>query len=233
MTFSNTIGGVVGFEEGNIQVYGIPMGIQYTIEDPGETSSLITVVIPQNQTSVVGYQLTTSSQIPLNITIVPSNNGVRVATSHDIQSSLVFFSIGQNSHSVLNAASIPVNSSQTALYSVPNWNKLNSTQSAASLQVFPPNSDTPIASYTLTNGQQGLPKAPAAGLPIVLVYSAIAVIVIVLAAGVLVWRRRSEYHWLDDRAQLHHPGEMMASVMTVLEQPRRAEIARNVQRHHA
>jgi len=190
LTFNSTISGVVGFEEGGIQVYGIPKGIQYTIVDPDETSSLITVVIPQNQTSVVGYQLTMSSLTPLQVTIVPSDNGLRITTSHDIKSSVVLFSVGQSSHSVLNATSLPVNSSQTALYSVPDWGRLNSTQSAASLQVYPPNSNTAVLTYTLTNTQQGLPRAPSPAFPVVLVFSALAVVVVVLAAVFLVRRRR-------------------------------------------
>ncbi len=189
LTFNNTIAGVVGFEEGGIQVYGIPQGVPFTIEDPGETSLRIMVIIPQNSTSVVGYQLSSASSTPLSLNIAPENDKLDVATSSSITLSVAFFSAGQHGYSVLNATSIPIASSQTAAFSVPDWNMLNSTQSAVNLQTSQPSGGA-TASYTITNGQQGLPATASAGLPMWLAYSAIVVVAAVIVAAVLTWRRR-------------------------------------------
>lgn len=158
MSFNSSIKGVVGFEEGGIQVFGIPKGIQFTIKDPGTTSSMITIIIPQNETSIIGYQLRGTASTPISATIVPTNNKLNVTTSNAVNLSVALFSVEENTHSILNATSIPVASSQTAVFSVPDWGKLNSTQSAANLQVFQSGSSQPVTSYTLTNGQQGLPQ---------------------------------------------------------------------------
>ena len=188
--FISTIQGAVGFEENGIQVYGVPVGERFTISDPGGTSSLITVIIPQNQTSIVGYQLTTTSLTSLNMTIAPTISGVGVTALDDIVSSVTFFSIGQSSHSFLNATSIPVKASQTAQFSVPNWAALNNTKSAAGLLVV--QASKVIASYTLANGEEGLPASTNAStdlLPIAVV-AAFVIISLVLFAYMRQRRRQ-------------------------------------------
>lgn len=175
-SFVTNIDKVVGFEEGSIQVYGIPKEIQYTIQDPGETYSQIVVIIPRNQTSITGYQVSTVSNQPLNMTISPTDSGFKETTLKDIRSSVAFFSISQSGHSLLNATSIPLGSSQTAMFSVANWDMLNSTQSPVSLQVFQPNSETPAATYVLTNGQQGLPTNTNPIQNLILPFAAIAIV---------------------------------------------------------
>jgi len=162
LTFNSTIAGVVGFEEGGIQVYGIPLGIPYQVRDPGTASSQLMVIIPRNNTSVVGYQLDSSSTGPLNLSITPGNNDLTIASGSSLNLSVSFFSAQPHAYSVFNVTSIPVASSQTAAFTVPNWDRLNSTQSAPTLQVFEPSSTTPVASYTLANNQQGLPQPSSA-----------------------------------------------------------------------
>ncbi|QQG48250.1 MAG: hypothetical protein HY247_05700 [archaeon] len=154
LTFNSTVQGVVGFEEDNIQVYGIPKGILFSIQDPGESSSMITVIIPRNESSIVGYQLTTSSQLPLNLTISPTESGVEMTTSSDIETTMVLFSINQSSHAALNASSISVRPSQTVSVSIPDWGHLNNTKSAPKLLIFGPNGSSPVASYNFTNWLQ-------------------------------------------------------------------------------
>jgi len=178
LTFTNDIQGVVGFEEGSMQAYAIPKGIGFSIGDPSRTSSFLTVVIPQNTTSIVGYQISTTSGSPLNITITPSNSTLKIVSSTDIQSSVSFFAVGHQGHSLLTATSMPLSSSQTALFSVPDWTKLNSTQSAPTLQLFEPSSTAPMASYTLANNQQGLSQPSGMTsimLPLVTIVSALFV----------------------------------------------------------
>jgi len=172
LTFNSTISGAVGFEEGGMQVYGIPNGTLYTIQDPGTASSQIMVIIPQNSTSVVGYQLDSSSTGPLNLSVTPGNDKLSVTSGSTLTLSVSFFSARPNSYSVFNATSIPVASSQTATFGVPNWDELNNSQSSPTLEVFNPNSATPAGSYTLTNNQQGLPQqssVPSLLLPLVAV----------------------------------------------------------------
>ena len=177
LTFNSTITGVVGFEEGGIQVYGIPIGTSYLVQDPGTTSSQIMVIIPQNGTSVVGYQLDSSSTTPLNLSIIPGNDQLNVTTSSSMNLSVSFFAAQPHAFSMFNATSIPVASSQKAAFSVPNWNELNSSQSAPTLQVFNPSSVTPAGSYTLTNNQQGLPQRSTIPSSLLLLVAAVVVAV--------------------------------------------------------
>jgi hypothetical protein len=191
-TFSTSISGVVGFEEGGIQAYGIPEGVPFSIEDPGETSSMVTVIIPQNGTSIVGYQLTSTSSTPLSVAITPSNDRLNVTTSNAISLSVSAFSVTQVSRSIVNASSIAVASSQTAVLSVPDWSNINSTQSAANIQVFNPNSTVAVASYTLVNAQSSLPaKSNVSTLLSVAVIISAAVVVSVL---LYVRQRRTGRH---------------------------------------
>ena len=183
LTFSSTISGAVGFEEGGLQAYAIPQGLQYTVLDPGTTSSRLLVVIPQNETSSVGYELDSTSSSPLSLAVSPSSGKLNVTSNNQASLTVALFSVGPSSHSIVNATSISVASSQTAVVSVPNWGGLSSPGSAPSLQVFSPGSTQPVTSVTFTNGQQGLPQSPslsAYALPAVVV----AVIVI---AGILVF----------------------------------------------
>lgn len=178
LTFTSTISGVVGFEEGSIQAYGIPQGVSYGIEDPETTSSMITVIIPQNETSIVGYQLTSTSSNPLNMVVSPTAGTLNVTTSTNVDLSVSLFSVGQSQHSILNASSIPISSLQSAVFSVPNWGNLNSTHSAASLEVFGSNGTQLITSQTLTNSQHGLPTQPVKSN-----FELIVVVVVVVAAS--------------------------------------------------
>jgi hypothetical protein len=185
LSFNSSLAGVVGFEEGGIQAYGIPEGLPFTIEDPGSTSSMVTVIIPQNGTSIVGYQLTSTSSTPLSVTIAPSNGKLSVTTSNSISLSVSAFSVTEETRSILNASSVPVASSQTAILSIPDWSNLNSTQSAPILQVFNPNSTVAVASYTLVNAQQSSPAKPSAFplLPVSAVITAAVVISILIYLG--------------------------------------------------
>lgn len=187
LTFVSNMTGVVGFEEGGIQVYGIPKGTPYTIQDPGATSSQITVVIPRNSTSVVGYQLSSNSSTPLNLDVTALNSGMSVTSGGSVSLSVSFFSAMPNSFSVFNATSIPVAPSQTAAFSVPSWDRLGSAQSSPTLQVFEPSSTTPVATYTLTDNQ-GLPQSSA--LSEVLLPLSLVVVLVVAIVGVVLLRRR-------------------------------------------
>jgi len=190
LTFSTTINGAVGFEEGTIQVYGIPIGIPFTIKDPGEMSSMITVVIPRNQTSIVGYQLSTTSQKPLNLTIAPSSDRLNITSTSDVQNAVVFFSVGEHSHSVLNATAVPVASSQTEVFSVSSWDKLNSTKSAPTVQIYEPGKSKPVENFTLTGVQQGTNQPPSYLMAMILV--AIMAVLVAIGAVLLVSRRRTQ-----------------------------------------
>ena len=188
LTFNSTIPGVVGFEEGGIQVYGIPAGISFTIKDPGPTSSRIMMVIPQNGTSIVGYDLSSESSQPLNLDVTPTGSNLGVTASNGVSLSVSFFSAGLDRYSVFNATSIPVATSQTALFSVPDWGRLNSSSTAPSLQVFSPGSSQPVASYTLTNGQQGLSQSP--GVTALLCPVAVIGAIVIVAVVVFTYSRR-------------------------------------------
>ncbi len=190
LTFRSSIAGVVGFEEGGIQAYAIPEGAPYTILDPGMTSSMLEIIIPQNTTSVAGYRLTSASSTPMSLSVVPTPGKLNVTTSTSINLSVTLFSASETSHSIVNATSIPVSSSQTAEISVPNWSGLGNSASAPSLQVFSPGSTQPVTSYTLTNGQQGPPQST--GLP-AFVLPAVVVVTVVAVTGILMFaytRRR-------------------------------------------
>jgi hypothetical protein len=192
LSFSTSISGVVGFEEGSIQAYGIPEGVPFTIEDPGATSSMVTVILPQNGTSLVGYQLTSTSSTPLSVLIAPSSDSLNVTTSNAMSLSVSAFSVAEGSRSIVNASSIPMASSQTAVLTVSNWSNLNSTSSAANLQVFNPTSTVAVASYTLVNAQQSLPaKSNVSTLLSVAVIISAAVVVSVL---LYVRQRRTRRH---------------------------------------
>jgi hypothetical protein len=85
-----------------------------------------------------------------------------------------------------------VASSQTAVLSVPDWSNINSTQSAANIQVFNPNSTVAVASYTLVNAQSSLPaKSNVSTLLSVAVIISAAVVVSVL---LYVRQRRTGRH---------------------------------------
>jgi len=158
LSFSNSIDGVVGFEEGSIQAYAVPKNLSYSILDPGTTSSRVLVLIPQNATSIVGYQLSTQSSEPLHVTINPSSTNLNLTTTSTINLSLALFSLGEGGNSVLNATSVSVGASQTAVVSAPHWGSLNSTQSAPIMQIFPQGSSQVVTSYTLTNEGAGQPQ---------------------------------------------------------------------------
>ena len=183
LSFSSTISGVVGFEEGSIQAYAIPQGLQYTILDPGTMSSRLLVILPQNETSSVGYELDSTSSSPLSLAVSPSSGKLNVTSSNQASLTLALFSVGPSSHSIVNAASIPVASSQTAVVSVPDWSGLNSPGSAPSLQVFSPGSAQAVTSYTLTNGRQGLTQSSSLPAYALLVVAVVAIVII----GVLVF----------------------------------------------
>jgi hypothetical protein len=178
LSFNSTIPGVVGFEEGGIQVYGIPSGVPFVIKDPGLTSSRIVVVIPQNETSVVGYELNSESTTSLGLEVTPSEASLGISASTNASLSVSFFSTGLHSYSVFNATSIPVTTAQTATFGIPNWEELNDSQLSPSLQIFQQGSTSPVATYTLTNGQNGLP-APAGSannlLPVVALSATLAI----------------------------------------------------------
>ncbi|MDG7008380.1 MAG: hypothetical protein JRN06_09100 [Nitrososphaerota archaeon] len=188
LTFRSSIAGVVGFEEGGIQAYAIPEGMPYTILDPGTISSMLEIIIPQNATSVAGYRLTSASSAPLSLSVVPTIGKLNVTTSNSINISVALFSATETSHSIVNATSIPVSSSQTAVVSVPDWNGLNTPSSAPSLQVFSPGSSQPVTSYTLTNGQQGLTNA--GGLSTFLLPLMGIIVVVAASAGLVAYARR-------------------------------------------
>lgn len=154
MTFENTISGVVGLEEGGIQAYGIPVGTSFIIGDPGRSSSQIMIVAPQNSTSAVGYLLTSASSAPLGMSIAPTRGELNVTTSNSIDLSVAFFSASKQGYSVFNATSVIVASSQKAAFTVPDWNKLGSSESAPTVQFFAASSGQPTGGYTLTNGTQ-------------------------------------------------------------------------------
>jgi len=125
-------------------------------------------------------RLTVSNQ-PLNMTISTNESGFNLTTSEPVTSSVAFFSVSQNSHSLLNATSIPINSTQTASFSVVDWSKLNSSQPSVSLQIFQTNSGTPVATYSLNNGQQGLPSIARPIQSYIVPFSSIAIVVILIA----------------------------------------------------
>ena len=197
LTFQSNISGVVGFEEGNIQAYAIPNDILYSIKDPGATSSMVTVIIPQNKTSIVGYQLTSSSSTPLNMTVIPTSGRLNVSTSTDVNLSVSLFSVGEHTDSVLNATSIPVASSQSAIISVPNWGNLNSTQSAANLQVFGSDGTSLISSRTLVN-QQTTSNSGAQTSSLYSPLAIVAIVAVVAIVGVstlfIMRKRRPKHH---------------------------------------
>jgi hypothetical protein len=191
LSFSSTISGLVGFEEGNIQAYAIPQGLKYTVQDPGTTSSRLLVIMPQNETYSVGYELDSTSSVPLSLAVSPSLGNLNVTSTNQASLSVALFSVGRSSHSILNATSIPMTSSQKAVVSVPDWAQFNSPSSAASLQVFSPGSTQAVTSYTLTNGQQGHP--PTTGIPFLLL--SVVVVVLVASVSVLLFaysRRRNQ-----------------------------------------
>jgi len=191
LSFSNSISGVVGFEERGIQAYAIPKGVSYTVLDPGTTSSNVLVIIPQNQTSIVGYQLTSTSAKPLNVTISPTLANLNVTAASAMNLSVSLFSVGGQSQSIINATSLPIAPSQTAVFSVPNWGNLNSTQSGANLEVFQANKTAPIATYTLAKGQQNLSPTSSA-FPLSSSALATAAVVIVALLAYVGIRRRGQ-----------------------------------------
>jgi len=188
LSFNSSIAGVVGFEEGGIQVYAIPLGLEYTIHDPGAMSSRLLVVIPQNETSSVGYELDSASSVPLSLAISPSLGRLNVTSANEASLSVALFSVGLSYHSLLNATSIPVASSQTAVVSVPNWAGLNSPNSAADLQIFSPGNIQAVTSFTLTSGQQNSPVTT--GIPFLLVSAVVVVAAVCLGVLLFAYSRR-------------------------------------------
>lgn len=188
--FNSTISGAVGFEEGSIQVYGVPKGVSYTIIDPGVTESSLVVVVPQNETSIVGYQLSSTSAMPISATISPGANGLSISTTNEINLSLGVFSIGVQSRSVLNSTEIPVSASQRAVLTVPDWSKLNSSATAASVQIFSPTSSQAVTSYTLSNGQPG--SHPSSGLPTFVLPAVVIAVVIAVGITLLAYSKRKK-----------------------------------------
>lgn len=189
-SFNSTTLGVVGFEEGSIQVYGVPVGVNYTISDPGGTASSLVVVVPQSENSIVGYQLSSTSTTPISATVTPGTNGLSISTKNEISLSLGVFSIGAQGRSVLNATAIPISGSQKAVLTIPDWSNLNSSTTAASVQVFSPGNSQAVTSYTLTNGQNGVPT-PTGVSPFMLLVVAIAAVVVV-AFVMLVYLRHGK-----------------------------------------
>ena len=184
-SFTSSIPGVVGLEEGQIQAYGIPKDINYTVLDPGQVESSLVVVVPLNETSIVGYQLTSTSTGPIRTTVVPGANALTVTAANDISLSIGLFAIGSQGRSSLGSSSIPVSGSQKAILSVPAWNKLNSTATAASVQVFSPSSSQPAATYALANDQQRSPQP----LAVPVTWLAVAVVAVILVVGAFLFSR--------------------------------------------
>lgn len=201
-SFNSTIPGVVGFEEGGIQVYGIPLNLPFTVKDPGGTSSRIEVIIPQNSTSVVGYQLNSASSTPLSLNIVQSHDGLNVTTSNDISLSVAFFSAGERGYSVFDATAIPVGPSQTAAISVPDWSALNNPQSPPTVELYSPSSNQAVTTFALTTGVQTITTASSQSSPAGLTSSvlplAVITAVVVVAVALAVVQRKGVRHTSDD-----------------------------------
>lgn len=194
-SFNSTIPGAVGFEEGSMQVYGIPEGVIYSVGDPGQNASSIVVVVPQNETSIVGYDLTSVSSVPLNVTIKPTSSGVTVTTAENINLAVGVFSIGSHGRAVQNNDEVYVSAQQSAVLSVPDWNGLNNSQSAAAdVQVFQPNSTTPVATYTLARGSASLTIQNSPIPTSIVVVAAVVVVAVIGTAAFYIGRRRGSAH---------------------------------------
>ena len=196
LSFSNTIKGVVGFEEGSLQAYGIPKEVSFTIQDPGETSSLITILIPQNQSSMVGYLLSSTSTVPLNMSIFPSNDRLNITTSTNVRISVAFFWAGETTHSILNTTSVPVDSSQTAIFSVPNWGNLSDSHTPPNLQVLEADGKL-ITSQTLTN----IETSPPSNLDWLYLISASVIAVAFISIGLLILNKKTNHTSSKSRPQ--------------------------------
>ncbi len=202
LTFDSTMQGVVGFEEGNLQVYAIPHDASYTIKDPGESSSRIMVILPKNDSWSVGYQLEIVSSAPVGMNLVPGDTTFNVTTSTSISMSIAFFSTSANRYSVLNATSIPLASQGTASFNVPDWNNLGGPQSSPTVSFYRPESNQTIGTYILSNGTQSFPStmtsssaqttsSNSGGIPEFPPQSSIALIVAVIITVTYLVTRRS------------------------------------------
>jgi hypothetical protein len=123
-TFVEAIPGSSGIEEGNVQVYAIPTGALYTINDPGSNQSTILVTRVDNESGQLfgyGYLVNaTAMQTPLNLTVTPSDSGLSISAENNaLNVSITFFSATEQGYSVYPAASIPVDANQTVDFTAP------------------------------------------------------------------------------------------------------------------
>jgi parallel beta-helix repeat protein len=123
-TFVKSIPNSSGIEEGNVQIYAIPEGTRFDINDPSSNRSAILITWVDNKTGQLvghGYYLkaTTTHEL-LNYTITPSGSGLSMVTgSSPLNASITFFSSTEQGCSVTQASNITVEAMQTVNLTAP------------------------------------------------------------------------------------------------------------------
>jgi len=178
------IPGSSGIEEGNLQIYAIPEGTDFTVADPSSNASTVFIGRVDNESGqLVGYGYflnTTTTQVSLNYTITPSISGLSVGTTNNaLNANVTFFYVTQQNYSVSSASNM-LGAMQTTNFTVTNWQTLN---------------DTGIQTTTTT-----VPEFPHGALGIILTLSAV-----LFVALVTVVRRRKIKHPQGTRSTQEMP----------------------------
>ena len=194
-TFVDGIPGTSGIEEGNMQVYAIPENTPFSVFDPtaGQSTTLITRVDNESGQLVgYGYLLNaTATQGALNYTVTPSGSGLIISAGNTaLSASVTIFTATQQDHSVFQASNMPVGASETANFTVTDWQLLNSTtQTSVTMQVSSVNQPTQVTTYELANGQNGLPQ-PVLEFPSLILLGPL--LIIATLATVIGYRRKHD-----------------------------------------
>jgi hypothetical protein len=117
-TFVCGIPNSCGIEEGNVQVYAIPMNTGFGIHDPGSNESTILVTLVDDESGQLvgsGYFLNaTTTQGFLNYTVTPSSAGLSLSTGDNgLNASVTFFSATLQDYSVSQPLNVQVDPAQT------------------------------------------------------------------------------------------------------------------------
>jgi hypothetical protein len=193
------IPGSSGIEEAGIQVYAIPSHLPYKVIDPTNDESTIMIESVNNETGqLVGQGFLVNLEAPpgiFNYTIEPSNIGLLLSTSSALNANITFFSATEQDHAVFQASNLPIEASQTANFTITDWQSLNNTH-PVTLQISSVNQPTVITTYNPANEQQNSSQSGQSTLlglstmQISILVTTIAIVLVVCVAVIFVYTRR-------------------------------------------
>lgn len=190
-TFVDGIPGSSGIEEGNMQSYALPGNHASPQVDPaGENSLLILHTQTSSNLTITGYRVNYTSSGAISIS--PSGEGFKVLTSNSsARLSIGIFYVDNESGYAFKATNLSVQSNQDAMFTVSDWQALNSTSTPSVVltvtQSAGPNS---TQRYELVNGQNGLTSGGGSPVGLIVLVSILFGITVAIAL-VLAKRKRA------------------------------------------